>query len=377
MNETYFPILKAKSGEFEALKNLKSSNLGKVVPIMEIPKPDDKALATAIKHSSMPYSYCLENTVSKLAKAYPKGTIFFDTFYWDADFCLEDGSHVLTKTYKSIIDHGLKPFPIVGYDRWEVPEYVQAIDVISSLAPPGFCLRLDEDAMDDMADTEHFEDKISEICIKCSTSPSKFTVLLDFGDVSKKSVSDIIEGVENSYRVLKSFGFVHIIMAGSSIPTLINEAVKEKDSTDMLLRKEMLAWQGFYSANPQANIYFGDYGIRNPSMAEGTIAPHMNGKIRYTINKNFFIARGHSVQEPDKYSQMHTLALEIFSSLYYQGVDYSWGDKRISEMAFSTKNPGNSTTWIGIDTNHHVTFVSQEVGEFSRQVFHSTTRAVQ
>lgn len=377
MNETYFPILKAKSGEFEALKNLKSKNLGKVVPIMEIPKPDDKALATAIKHSSTPYSFCLENTVSKLAKAYPKGTIFFDTFYWDADFSLEDGTHVLPTTYKSLIDHGMRPFPIVGYDRWEVAEYVQAIDVISSLAPHGFCLRLDEDAMDDMADTEHFEEKIADICLKCGTSPTQLTVLLDFGDISKKSVNDIIDSLDNSYNALSSIGFVHIIMAGSSIPTVINDAVKEKDSTGMLLRKEMLVWQGFYSANPKANIYFGDYGIRNPSMPDNIIAPNKNGKIRYTIEKNYFIARGHSVKDPDKFSQMHTLALEIFNSPYYQGVDYSWGDKRISEMAFSTKNPGNPTTWIGIDTNHHVSFVAQEVSEFSRQVTHSTTRALQ
>lgn len=376
MNDTYFPILKAKSGEFEALKNLNSRNLGKIVPIMEIPKPDDNALATAIKHSPTPYSYCLENTVSKLAKAYPKGTIFFDTFYWNADFALEDGIHVLTKTYKAILNHGLSPFPIVGYDRWEVTEYVHAIEFISSLAPPGFCLRLDEDAMDDMADTEHFEEKLSDICLKCGTSPSKLTVLLDFGDVSKRSVSDIIEGLENSYRALNSLGYAHIIMAGSSIPTLINDAVKEKDSTDMLLRKEMLAWQGFYSANPKAKLYFGDYGIRNPSMAENIIAPHMNGKIRYTVDKNFFIARGHSVKQADKFGQMHTLALEIVKSPYYKGVDYSWGDKRISEIAFSTKKPGNPTTWIGIDTNHHVTFVSQEVHEFSRQVVHSTIRAL-
>ncbi|MCZ6094613.1 hypothetical protein O5171_07285 [Escherichia coli] len=52
---------------------------------------------------------------------------------------------------------------------------------------------------------------------------------------------------------------------------------------------------------------------------------HANGKIRYTIENKYFVARGHSKQKGNKGAQMYDLARIIVKSPYYLGAGFSWG----------------------------------------------------
>ncbi|MGY0523054.1 beta family protein, partial [Pseudomonas aeruginosa] len=85
---------------------------------------------------------------------------------------------------------------------------------------------------------------------------------------------------------------------------------------------EVLAWKGFLQAYPTASLYFGDYGVRNPRAADNIIAPDMNGKIRYTIENSYFIARGHSLRRENKAAQNNVLARAIVESPHYMGENF-------------------------------------------------------
>jgi len=56
MNSQYFPILKAKQGELEALSNLSPNVLARTTPIIELAKLGGRQLETAIKRTNMPFN---------------------------------------------------------------------------------------------------------------------------------------------------------------------------------------------------------------------------------------------------------------------------------------------------------------------------------
>ncbi|HBJ6585809.1 TPA: hypothetical protein LC330_002303, partial [Salmonella enterica subsp. arizonae serovar 18:z4,z23:-] len=47
------------------------------------------------------------------------------------------------------------------------------------------------------------------------------------------------------------------------------------------------------------------------------------------------------------------------------GAGFSWGDERI-EACSREEIKGGPTQWISYDTNHHMSFVVEEVSEFQR-----------
>jgi hypothetical protein len=73
---------------------------------------------------------------------------------------------------------------------------------------------------------------------------------------------------------------------------------------------------------------------------------------------------------------MHKLAKLVVSSAYYMGDDFSWGDAQILACSQKEIGPGNSTTWIAIDTSHHLAWVIAEVEEFEHKISTTYTDAL-
>lgn len=63
MNNQYFPILKAKKGELEALSKLSPSVLARTTPIIELAKLGGKQLETAMKRTNTPFKEYVENAL--------------------------------------------------------------------------------------------------------------------------------------------------------------------------------------------------------------------------------------------------------------------------------------------------------------------------
>jgi hypothetical protein len=376
MNEHYYPVVRAKKGEFDAFKNLPKSVLNRCTPVLEIPKMSADDYARACKKSTTPYEYWLDNRADKIGSIFKGATVFLDASQWPTNFLTESGSQILGFMHSRLSSLGVTVFPVIGYDRWESVQYRQGIKNISLAENENFCIRLDDIALEDMADVDHFEGVLDDISTTIGMSNSDTPIIVDIGDVTKLPISEITEIMEDAYLTLTSFDFEKIIVTASSIPDSIEKAVKDRDSSDVVDRKEMLAWKGYISANPQATLSFGDYGIRNPRSSD-VIAPDMNVKIRYTIENGFFIVRGHSVRGDEGYAQSQTLSKVIVASKHYINTapPFSWGDKRILDCS-KELFVGNSTDWIAIDTNHHIKAVTTELFEFATSIASASTRTV-
>lgn len=362
MNTTYFPIMKALMAEFTALKNIKSDNADRIIPLFEFPGVPDRK---AYRESSTPVTEFINDTSGAIAQLWAGKFMMFDAYHWSPTATTEHGEHIISYAYEALSSKNLKVVPVVGYDRWGVQEYQLAIQSISRKHKGKFCIRLDHTAFEDSAEPEFFQENLDEIIDFLELNPSSCHVILDFEDVTALSITELMIRFESLFKLVAGYGFMSYSTAGCSLPKTINEAVKDPNTCGVVLRKEMLLWRSVRQQLPNMPIYFGDYGVRGPGTNEGVYSKHINGKIRYTIDKEYYIARGHSISQPPKGEQMWELAHKIIISGHYLGPDFSWGDSEILQCS-NKKFKGNAGQWIAIDTNHHLMYVVVEVAEFER-----------
>lgn len=360
MNPIYFPILKAKDAEFDALGKASENVTKNMVPLFEVPrfKPGLK------KYMDNPHAKAtFLSELSKKISVLRSGLYaMFDTYHWqNPGEKVETGEHHLSYLYNSLKSDGVNPVPVVGYDRWDDIEYRLALKSISKSHTGMFCIRLERFAFDDVGDPDHFHSRLSEILNFLELNPANCHVILDLEDLSSLAIVDVFDKFDSLFSQITAYGFLSYSVAGCSLPNSIDKVIKDQDSCGYVVRGEMLLWKNARKHYPSFNIHFGDYGVRGPNTGE-TGYGNTNAKIRYTIDDNYFIVRGHVIRKPLGGFQHCSLAQNLLNSGHYLA-GFSWGDNEIKRCA-DGKIGGGSTTWIKIDTNHHVEYVVSEITEF-------------
>lgn len=365
MKAKYLPIFKAKAGEFKAIANATASQARCMLPLFEVSRIG-KSVREAKRFKGCKELTCayLDEVAEDIAKIRTGKTALIDAFQWAADACTETGEHVIPYIHAQLQAHGVETVPVIGYDRWDSHSYQEAIQNIKLASSGYYCLRLDSHAIEDASEPEYFDERISEILDTLDLEPKRCGVLIDFGDVTALSVEKLLDQAEAVMEVVGTKEFKFFSTAACSLPPTIDAAVKKHNTTGFVARKEMLLWQALRSSYPKIKWLFGDYGVRGPNSAEDVITPDANGKIRHTVSKKYFVTRGQSIRTGDKGKQMHRLAKAVTESEHYMGEGFSWGDAQILACSRFLMGPGNSTSWIAIDTNHHIAWVVAEIEEF-------------
>jgi len=372
----YIPIYKAKPGELKAVANAKKEQDRRMLPLFEVCRIG-KSVREAKRFKECAALTCayLDEVAGQIASVRNGKSAMVDAFQWKADSTTETGEHILPYLYSRLEASGVSVIPVIGYDRWDSDMYRISMQSLELKAGSYYCLRLDTHAIDDAEDPIFFEERVLDILDGLGVDAKQCAVLLDFGDITAFSVEDLINGADRVMQVLASMDFRFFSTAGCSLPSTIDKAVKNPNSTGKVVRKEMLLWQTMRVSYTDVRWLFSDYGVRGPNTADDVISPHTNGKIRHTIDRSYYVVRGHSVQFGDGGAQMYNLAKKIVDSGHYMGEDFSWGDKQILACSQIKTGPGNSTTWIAIDTSHHLAWVVAEVEEFELKISASGERA--
>jgi hypothetical protein len=310
----------------------------------------------------------LDRVFQRVGAVWKGRTAMVDGYQWSPDARVENGDHAIAHMVLGLEAVGVSVIPVVGYDRWSNLNYQMGLKAIPPRLDGRCCVRLDSSAFEDSAEPELFQTTIADIIEGLELDPGKCSVLLDFADVSMSamSIERIAETSENIIRQLEVFGFDYYIVAGCSLPKTIDLAVSDRDSEGFVLRKEMLAWQTLRLNLPDVTIVSGDYGVRGPTTSEAP-SKYTNGKIRHTVKGQMFVVRGHAFSNDGNQEQMYSLSARLTRSTHFLGGGFSWGDSQIL-LCSRQAVLGSTTRWISIDTNHHLTFVVQEVEEFERAI---------
>lgn len=378
MNISYMPILKALPSEIKALSKLEEKDFNGLCPLMDFPLVKDplkEKLPAKFKDSIALIEDQLVDMCERLSDVVENKFVMVDNYRWQPDDQIETGELVISKIIHTLLECNVKVIPVIGYDRWDNEQYRQFYKTIHFKDIPFYSIRLDKTALEESGDPIHFLGIINNILEELALSPENIVMVIDAGSVFSLSEDDLFDEFENVINLLAKNGFVNFITAGCSMPATIDKAAK-KDQTNILPRKEMTCWQYLRRTYTHLNITYGDYGVRSAESAEGPkgIGGNANAKIRYTIDKAFYIVRGHMVKGEGikKEKQIWGLAKKIIDSPYYMSEDYSFGDKQI-KLCADKKVTGGHPEWIVNDTTHHITYCQDEIYSYEvsigKQVF--------
>jgi len=368
MKEAYIPIVNTKPAEYKALEMLGCENSSKILPLFEVSEISRKEDGTP----RMPVSVYLDKVVSNITKVRKGQKTLVDVDRWNPSATTETGEYVLPYIYSKLNKSGVIVIPVIGYDRWEGSEdYQNALRDVELINYNFTCIRLGSQTLEDIGDSEFFNvNKVKNLLNDLSLEPDRCGVLLDFGSITTLTKEVVLDKAESVLNALQSLRFKFFSIAGCSVPTSITSVAK-RNSDGKILRKEWLIWKTLRVLYPQVDLLFGDYGIRGPGAPDGSVfIPNANGKIWYTIGDRYYVVRGHSLYD-DKgkgFSQYHDLAKGIVNSNVFMGAGFSWGDSELLIRSQKKMGTGNASTWIGISTNHHLSWVIAEIEEAERSV---------
>lgn len=362
MNAIYYPILKAKGAEFETLDHASSIVHENIIPLFEMPvfNPELKKWMD----NPAPKVTFLDETTDAIASLRAGTEVLFDTYQWEIPGeILENREYALSYIYNCLISKGVKAIPVAAYDRWEDEEYRSALKSISKFHTGRFCLRLEEFAFDDAEEPLHLLGRLQEILNHLEIEPFNCHVILDMQDLSLQNLDSIVGRFKTLFDQIKIFDFGSYSIAGCSLPSSIDKII-DKDTAGTIPRLEMKLWQYARRSYAEYDIRFGDYVVRGPHTTESGYG-NTNAKIRYTVDGEIYLIRGHVIRKPIGGFQHCELARKLLGSGYYLYPRFSWGDTQIERCA-KGEIGGAAAQWIVIDSSHHLEFVVTELQRATR-----------
>jgi len=348
----YVPVLKGKEGEYLALRELADTVKDGLTPLIEIP--------------SIPYDYAndapaktidehLAKVTEKIQNCWGvKRPVFVDFDLLLPTEVMSDGRQPLTYVFEGARTVNLHTIPVTGINR--TTEYQDAVKTANDTDGFGICIRLESDDLND----PDLNTKVNDLLTMFGELPQNIDMVVDFGAIVA-GVSAAILAAANSLiasiplvRDWRTFTF-----AASGFPPDLSDLTPRTIS--LIPRTEWTLWQNLVSRRLLRFPTFGDYAIAHPVVTE--VDPRimkMSAQLRYTSDEHWLVFKARNVKDYG-FGQFNDICRALIGRPEYKGAAFSWGDNQIGVCAAPGGPPGNATTWRRIGTNHHLTFVVDQI----------------
>lgn len=341
----YFPILRTKQGEVKALLSLQQSTIDVISPILQVPPPD---MEDDDNQKPLDEAY-----IDKILKSTEK---LFDVpagllCYLDpepAGLPLD----LLDRLLTGLDRNPTKPRPL--YHFLGNQEYSIAYeDVFGS--PQSCVLRIDvNNAL--QATVAAVTARMQQLDI----TPSITTLLIDAGDISATNypLAPIQATVSMLVMQLSGLGFANIAIGSCALPAQQADLKNWIPST--YPRLEVNLFKAVKTATG-LELDFADYATGNVITGPG---PSRRGlpKVRYTFPTGYYVVKGQKPKlgQPAPDTQYQRLSSMVVSTSHYTHAGFSFGDAHIdySALASNIGKRGNPTTWVIVNTSHHIELVA-------------------
>jgi hypothetical protein len=150
-----------------------------------------------------------------------------------------------------------------------------------------------------------------------------------------------------------------VTLAGTGYPRVLDVPAA---SISMLRRTEWILWNNVRNqiSNLVKRLDFGDYAIQHPEISDFEPWMKISPKIIYAIQSDWIACKGRTVRT-HTWNQTFAMCQQLVQRPEFCGATYSAGDAYIAACAQQQVSCGNSKTWKQVGTNHHVTFVANQV----------------
>jgi hypothetical protein len=355
------PILKGKEGEYGALAELSSQTKGKMTPLIEIPPIawDFEAGApekTIDKH--------LEKVCDKIEKCLQADKrLFLDHLWIPESEIMSDGRHPLTYIFDKARIKKQTFIPVTGIRRDS--NYQAAVKNIAAVDKRGVCVRLENE---DFEEVWELDTKLVDLIKFLETDPASTDLILDFKEIPESQTSTVAIAARSIISAIPSINdWRSLTFAGTGFPSNLSDIAAS--SIGSIFRSEWSVWETL--AKHRAKLprlpTFGDYAINHTDPFEILeLDPRlirMSASLRYTTDKEWLIVKGRNTKDHGR-EQYHSLCQLMIKRPEYKGTGFSWGDDYINGCAGRSTNPGNPTIWRKVGTNHHLTFVTEQIASY-------------
>ncbi|WP_337102001.1 beta family protein [Paenibacillus sp. YIM B09110] len=351
----YVPVLKWKQGEQKALEALSSTVKEYVLPLLEIAPIDWDFENDVPKKSIDEHLLKIGETLTRSWGSH--APIFIDLEHIDATDRLSSGQHPLNFVLQEARTRDIRVIPVTSPQRDTA--YQAEIIAAHQQDQNGICIRLKDDDFGDL------HNNINRLLTQLAVNPNEVDLVLDYeyanpNDQTRTTL--FITGIINSLPYLPDWR--RVILCGTSFPTDLSSV--SSNSIDQIERTEWLIWKRLIRSGAIArNPIFGDYVISNPAPFEADPRfINMSANIRYTGDDKFIIFKGRMIKRYGG-NQYYQLAAQVVAHPEYSGSSFSAGDHYIQEVANNNDGPGNATNWRKAGTNHHITYVVNELSTLS------------
>ncbi len=350
MNERYyFPILKGKAGELQAIADLYPEPRGMIAPVIEI--TDVPWDFQTEDYAKSPEAH-LDSFVEAISKKLAGVSFYIDLpeSLWDAE--LEDGTHALARVFSGIRENGLDARPVIGADR--PAEYKDVVKAIVETDNKGLCFRLTPEK----ANTENINGLLSLFDVK----PSEIDLLIDFGFITPAPDVFLLafQGIFGGLPLRTEWR--NIIFGATAFPKDLSDV---PSGTTNLPRSEWATWKKIHGVAEMRSVRFADYAISHPEIV--VMDPRimtMSANIRYTTDEEWMVLKGRSVRKHG-YGQFTEHCEALVKSPAYKGENFSAGDKTIHECSLKKLGSGNATVWRRVGVNHHLSLVHSQIANLA------------
>jgi hypothetical protein len=330
----YFPVLRWKQGEQHAILNLSETIKSKINPIIEFPPGCDCNDPRFTNFSSQ--------AVKFIGKGLP--------FYLDFSSAIVPPETELPhlRLFDEAAQSGLELIPVITSsieeDLFNVVKQGYQSEFFKNLA-----FRIadnEEDAI--IIDTLNI---IQEFGIE----RSHVDLIIDLCDISSGAIQSKLRGLQYLTQQFDQGYRKTIVLSGAMPSDISNFVGRDEDGT--IPRHDWSLWRRAHRQSGLQHQLFGDYTIIPYEFREVQFAGAP--KIRYTLENEWHIIKGHKQRGRDSQRQMQ--ATKIMNLNSFRGEENSYGENRIVQCANGSWGPGNMTNWVAIDINQHITFAVSQV----------------
>lgn len=345
----YVPVVKWKQGEQKAIESLAITLKENITPLIEIP-PIDWDFENEVPKKTIDEH--LQNFGDTLNRCWPRQA-FIDLLYIDSTERMSSGQHPLSFILKEA-RYRLIPLVPVTSSVCDSSHNAEII-VANQTDQLGAAIRIMEKDFDSIQPT------IDSLLNVLQINPIHIDLIIDYGYFDSDHftrTSIFLIGLLNTLPYLDQWR--NIILCGTAFPKDLSKV--GADSIDEIDRSEWRMWKRIMSSGSvKREPIFSDYGISNPAPFEGDPRLiNMSANIRYTSDDKYIIFKGRVTKKYGN-SQYHQLANYVVQHPEYSGRNFSAGDLYIDDVAKHNDGPGNATSWRKAGTNHHLTYVANEL----------------
>ena len=341
----YFPLLRTKKGELDALSTLAASSTAHVQPILQIPPPDLDSNDQPVAPSPTYVGKIIGALRHLLVPGHPL-QCYLDPAPAGLDLALLDA------LLGALASQGGTPYPVF---------YLAGSDDYARLyrhyigTPAAAIIRVKEPDL-----TPTLPTAVQAAMTRYGLTPDQVLVLLDAGDISAPSapVTLFATAMVAAVFQLQRLGVAGIIVASAALPASVAALTRWVPAQH--LRRELDLFRSVKAATGY-DLQFSDYATGNVIEAPSPSRPG-SPKVRYTLPAGYEVLKGQKLgRSPFSMSeQFERISRHIVAHPQFAGAHFSWGDAHIyqaSQPTLPSTRRGNATTWIAVNTSHHLELV--------------------